>query len=295
MDQNGNLFGTTVLGGNSNSNCEGQTCGTVFKLSPPTGGNGTWSENILYAFQGTSDGFFPSGGLLESNGNLYGTTMNGGNLQVSCNASPGCGTVFELSPSTSGVWTETVLYAFAGGTDGGSPQATLYMDANGNLFGTTVGGPGTGCTGVGCPGTVFEVSPPSQPGGAWTEQVIHSFGGEGDGIWPLDNLIANSDGELFGTAGQGGIDSCNDNSGLVGCGIVFKLSPTKTGVWTETVLHSFQGPPDGAFPSSGLILGTDGLLYGTTNLGGTGQCTLAPPPATTPIAGCGTIFSLPQN
>ncbi|MGO9126696.1 MAG: choice-of-anchor tandem repeat GloVer-containing protein [Terriglobales bacterium] len=155
-DTAGNLYGTTNLGGSSNY-------GSVYELSPPTS-NAGWRETDLYSFGDGDDGGFPYGALVfDAAGNLYGTTAGGGSSACLC------GTVFELSPPASpgGSWTLTSLYSFVGGNDGAQPHAGLVFDRTGNLYGTTSIGGGF-CGSQGC-GTVFELSPPEVPGGAWTE------------------------------------------------------------------------------------------------------------------------------
>jgi uncharacterized repeat protein (TIGR03803 family) len=168
IDKKGNLYGTTYQGG-TGTNCGAFACGTVFELSPKTGGG--WTEKILYSFKGgTGDGQNPAASLLmDSAGNLYGTTVAGGT-----GGSVNSGTVFKLSPNGSGGYTETVLHSFtSGGTDGCNPFAGLVLDSKGNLYSTTGAG---GTYGF---GTVFELSPGSK--GKWTETILHSFGASGDG------------------------------------------------------------------------------------------------------------------
>lgn len=303
MDTDGNLFGTTFSGGEVRRNCWEYTgCGTVYELSPAAAsGNGNWTERIIYKFN-ASEGDSPWGGIVGYNGSLFGTTTTGGDLK-GCRADRGCGVVFQLSPpaSGSGAWTEAILHTFTGnsngGTDGDEPGAYLYVDANGNLFGTTFAG-GTGCKvdlyNNGC-GTAYELSPPTSGSGAWTETILHYFGRPVDGRFPYGNLVANSAGELFGTTYQGGENpqSCRE-SGICG-GTVFKLIPTGSG-WREQILHRFKGPAsDGAYPWSGLVFGADGALYGTTPAGGTGACPTAgsfTQPYVYENATCGTIFQL---
>jgi len=145
MDARGVLYGTTFGGG-----------GTVFALTPPTGGETAWTETVLHNFaRRTGDGNGPISGLLAgANGTLYGATVVGGS---ECN----CGAVFALSPPAAGktAWTERVLYRFAGGGDGAYPSGgRLVADANGVLYSTTFGGGGTGCGGGGC-GTVYKLVP----------------------------------------------------------------------------------------------------------------------------------------
>ena len=152
FDQSGNLYGTTAYGGNSS--CIGggtlgvpQGCGIVFELSPASGG---WTESVLYSFQGGADGAYPDAGLtFDQKGNLYSTTNSSTVSASGCD----CGNVFELSPTSGGGWTESVLYSFQGGADGASPAAGLVMDASGNLYGTTASG------GAGSNGVVFELIP----------------------------------------------------------------------------------------------------------------------------------------
>ncbi len=148
--------------------------------------------------------------------------------------------------------TENVLYSFQGGLDGAQPVAGL-IDKAGNLFGTTAFGGSAGS------GTVFELSPPSTPGGSWNESVLYSFQGGTDGYFPASALVSDPAGNLYGTTLAGG-------SVCPICGTVFKLSK-RGGTWTETVIHSF-GFTDGANPFGKLLFADDGNLYGTTNSGG---------------------------
>jgi uncharacterized repeat protein (TIGR03803 family) len=210
---------------------------------------------VLYSF-GTNpnDGFNPNGGLVfDSPGNLYGTVQFGG----SCDE---CGIAFELSPSQGGSWTETILYNFCSQpscVDGGLPQAGLILDDSGNLYGTTLTG---GVHGV---GTVFELSPPSIPGGEWGETVLWSFGGTGDGAGPYSKLTWDPLGNLYGTT----------SGAMMGRGAVFELSPGPTG-WTEKVLYTFcpnfPHCSDGRQPMAGVTFDKSGNLYGTTQFGGHG-------------------------
>jgi uncharacterized repeat protein (TIGR03803 family) len=154
FDAAGNLYGTANRGGNYNE-CSFGGCGAVFELSPTTG---TWTETLLHVFQGGSDGANPYAGLVaDTSGNLYGATFEGGSSDAQCNSfSSGCGIVFKLAPDG----TETILHTFAGAPkDGNGPQADLFMDGKGNLYGTTdEGGSHTSCfENEGC-GTVFKVA-----------------------------------------------------------------------------------------------------------------------------------------
>jgi uncharacterized repeat protein (TIGR03803 family) len=238
FDQRGNLYGTTGTGGSLGS-------GTVFKLTPNA--DGSWDESVLYSFIGGEDGDRPLASLImDAAGNLYGTTAFGGGAKNSC----GCGVVFELMPNADGTWTESVLYRFTGGRDGGNPDAGLIFDQAGNLYGTAeVGGK--------CCGVVFKLM--RQTDGSWVESVLHGFSGP-DGDEPAAGLIFDAAGNLYGTTVLGGdLSLCGGN----GCGVVFKLVPNSNGKWTETVLHRFLDRP-GAFPYAGLIFDASGNLYGTT-------------------------------
>jgi uncharacterized repeat protein (TIGR03803 family) len=287
FDGAGNLYGTTSSGGvRGNGGCGNNGCGLVFELSP--GAGGTWNETVLYTFCTVSDctdGAFPTSSLIfDSVGNLYGTTNEGGAYVTGCGGF-GCGTVFELSPSTGGAWTETVLHSFGTGSDGALPVAGLIFDAAGNLYGTSVDGgtSGTGCYGYGC-GTVFELSPSA--GGTWTESILYNFcsaSGCADGASPRAGLIFDPAGNLYGTTYQGGayVTGCSGH----GCGTVFELSPSAGSAWTETVAYSFHGK-DGRGPYAGLVFDAVGNLYGTTSGGsGSSRCKQAT---------CGTVFELTQ-
>jgi uncharacterized repeat protein (TIGR03803 family) len=201
------------------------------------------------------------GVIFDSAGNLYGTSQLGGSFT---NCHLGCGTVVELSPTSSGGWNTTILYSFTGGTDGRFPGTGLIFDAAGNLYGTTQYG-GTAGYGV-----VFKLAPNS--GGGWTESVLHNFSGGRDGAYP-NGLIFDASGNLYGATSEGGnLNDCERR----GCGVVFELTRNSSG-WKESVLHAFTGGNDGAVPGVP-ILDATGNLYGTTGGGGT--------------SGRGTIFKL---
>ncbi|MBV8977141.1 MAG: hypothetical protein JO261_06610 [Alphaproteobacteria bacterium] len=235
QDSKGNFYGTTYAGGGTG--CGGGGCGTVFKFSA----DGT--ENVLYAFQGGSDGRNPWCTLVEDeDGTLYGTTIYGGNNDL--------GTVFKLVPDG----TETVLHSFAGRKDGNSPQRGLIRDKKGNLYGTTLLGGSAGCTaGFGC-GTVFRLAPNGN------ETVLYAFTGGRDGAYPYASVVLDQVGNLYGTTSQGGSNGCDHS----GCGVVFKLGPQRL----LTVLHTFAGGNDGASPIASLRRDKAGNLYGTTSGGG---------------------------
>jgi len=227
MDGAGNIYGIASGGGLG--------FGTVFELTPSNGG---WTFQVIYTFQGGDDGIvsIDSGGLaLDGAGNLYGTTEMGGTA--------GFGTVFELM-FANGTWTKTTVYSFAGGNDAADPLTGVTLDAQGNLFGATVGGGDFGG------GAVFEVA---KNEGSWTESVIYSFTGGNDGSYPeFGAPVFDSDGNLYGTAAGGGPDNQ---------GVVYKLTPSN-GVWTESVLYSFTGGDDGGQPFAGLTFSKEGNLFG---------------------------------
>jgi uncharacterized repeat protein (TIGR03803 family) len=272
----------------------------VVILSLASAASAEWKEKVLYSFQSVPDGATPVGAVVfDKAGNLYGTTRNGGSS--SCPSVQQCGTVYQLAPPAKqgGPWTETVLYIFKGNTsnDGASPYGGLVIDAAGNLYGTTGYG-GTGnCTvlgsKLGC-GTVFELSPPKQKGGPWTETVLYSFPTPKQGFVPWGDLVFDRAGNLYGATISGGGYGTNCGDAYYQyCGAVFELSPPKTkgGQWTEKVLHSFAGisngkqEGDGANPNGGLILDSKGAIYGTTSIGGY-NC-----PQFQGV-GCGTVFEL---
>jgi hypothetical protein len=168
-----------------------------------------------------------------------------------------------------GVWKESILYRFMGGADGATPQSSLVFDSAGNLYGTAVnGGNFDGACGesdpdYGC-GVVFELSP--QAGGGWTERVIYSFTGLGDGAYPAANVTFDSAGNLYGTTQLGG--QCqSDCGGVYGYGTVFELTPNGSPTWSEMTLYAFQGGPDGGVPLAGLTFDQQGNIYGTNSLG----------------------------
>ncbi len=248
-DSAGNLYGVAQGGPSANS------YGIVFRLTPVSGGR--WQYEILYEFLSTSSSSpaSPSGGLVfDSAGNLYGVTGGGsGGIW-------GYGTVYELSPSSTGYWKETTLYSFGSfKTDGNSPHGKLVFDRAGNLYGTTELGGLTRdtcfCYGF---GTVFELSP--QGDGTWQERTLFSFSGGRDGDGPDAGLIIDQSGNLYGTTFGGG----NGSGCEFSCGVVFKLAPAAGGSgWTESVLFNFNSTT-GGWPEAGLIQDSAGNLYGTT-------------------------------
>jgi uncharacterized repeat protein (TIGR03803 family) len=292
IDAQGNLYGTTTLGGLG--------YGVVFEVSA----SGT--ETVLYAFANRYQGDIPDGGLVldpagnvygttsdggtqtgvgtvlkvtpsgaatqlyhfhgpdgempratllrDVQGNLYGTTFYGGTGQSCGNGNVGCGTVFKVTPTGQ----ETVLYSFSGGTDGSEPTAGLIRDAQGNLYGTTTGN-------FFGKGNIFELT------AAGVETSLYNFTGGPDGAVPTTGLVRDKQGNLYGAASQGGFfgGGCH----AVGCGTVFKLTPAGH----FRVLHAFTGGADGEVPN-GLVRDSAGNLYGTTKGGGS--------------AGNGTVFKV---
>jgi uncharacterized repeat protein (TIGR03803 family) len=267
FDSAGNLYGTTYLGGTHNF-------GTVYELSPVSGGG--WVETVLHSFTGGLDGGNPQAPLiLDASGNLYGTTILGGSSSQ--------GTVFELSPVTGGGWHETVLHSFSNGLDGANPTGALVFDSAGNLYGTV------GSGGIDNHGIVFEMSPPAS-GGTWHFSILHSFTGGTDGRVPFANLIFDSAGNIYGTTAYGGNSADCVPRGLNGCGVAYELSPTTGGGWHETLLHTFTGGHDGAFPIVGLTFDASGNLYGSTYTGGDNSNCI-----TSDTSGCGVVFQLSQS
>jgi uncharacterized repeat protein (TIGR03803 family) len=243
FDPEGNLYGTTYYGGVPQGNCSGG-CGVVFKITP----EGAYS--VLYTFCSQSDcadGDLPMAGVvLDQEGNLYGTTVDGGNSSYCVF---GCGVVFKLTPKGK----YSVLYSFCAQTnctDGGQAPVGLTFDQKGNLYGTAAIGGAHG------QGVVFRLTPEGE------ESVLYSFCAETnciDGAYPPAGVIFDQKGNLYGTTALGGAPR---NSG-----VVFKLTPEGK----ETVLYSFcwqENCTDGSEPFAGVVLDPKGNLYGTTSEGG---------------------------
>jgi|HubBroStandDraft_4_1064222.scaffolds.fasta_scaffold17719_4 hypothetical protein len=197
-----------------------------------------------------------------------------------------------LTVPASAEWKEKVLYSFQGAPDGAVPAGGVVFDKAGNLYGATDGGGSSSCDGPGQCGTVYQLTPPTQKGGAWTETVLYIFKGhaQNDGATPEGGLLIDEAGNLYGTTGYGGSGPCTLLGGAVGCGTVYELSPpAKQGdPWTETVLYSFQGGKDGYVASGDLVFDKAGSLYGATLFGG-GKGTTCDS-----LYGgqCGTVFKL---
>jgi hypothetical protein len=267
-------------------------CGTALQINKS---QKQWQSVAMHTFVQGEDGCPTGNMVLDKNGNAYGVTQNGG--------ADGWGSIYELSPS-GGSWTETILYTFTGGSDGGAPYSGMIFDKAGNLYGTATAGGAAGC-GQGC-GTVFELSP-SKSG--WVYSAIYSFTGGNDGGQPTAGLVFDKSGNLYGAAesfgannggtifeltpssgswtfnllaspsGSGGpvvaltvasptaIYGTNFFDGADSYGSVFRV--TKSGSkWTYKDLHDFTGGSDGGYPGGGVTLDAKGNLYGTAVLGG---------------------------
>ncbi len=273
FDRAGNLYGTTPLGGTGT--CSSDGCGIVFQLAPPSTG-GAWTETVLYNFRGGTDGSQPLAGVtLDSLGNLYGTTVDGGSLK-SCPTTGrlGCGTVFELKPPSQlgRPWTEKIYPFISDGSSymnqaGLNPEGGLTI-YNGEIYGTTFYGGKQGF------GTVFQAS---LVNGKLTGTVLHNFAC-GNCTHPAATMVVDGTGNLYGTTGSGECQSC--------AGTVFILSPPlKSGdKWLFTDLYGFTDGGDGGYPTSGVII-VNNVVYGTTSSGGNLLCNDSG-------TGCGVVYSI---
>ena len=281
----GTLYGTTSKGGGSG--CSAQGCGTVFRLTPPATVCKTsvcpWTETVLYRFTNGADGATPEYGdlIFDSAGSIYGTT-SGSNTSL--------GSVYKLTNS-GGAWTETTLWTFTGGSDGQFPLGGVVFDRAGNLYGSMETG-------------VFELSP-SQ--GGWTNTVIYNFVGLDEGFGAEAGVVFDSAGNLYGSTsvegpdsqgsivqitpsgGSWNLDIIHDGGQLVGTNLNFDAAGNLYGVritdrsdngeafkmsfvdgsWTYTLLHTFSGGEQGGTPYDGMVMDTDGNLWGTASGGGT--------------------------
>jgi uncharacterized repeat protein (TIGR03803 family) len=237
IDAAGNLYGTSVLGGEFGG-------GTVWQLSPVGDG---WVHTVLYSFTGGADGGEPYKGVtLDAAGSLYGTAVTGGS--GSCEG--GCGVAYKLTKSGD-TWTQSVIHAFMGGEDGSGPGARVAVDNRGNVYGMT---PTGGALGL---GTIYQLHP--RANGNYTFKVIHTFTGGADGSSGSAGKMVLRDGHLYGAATTGG---------AFGSGVVFELTPTQVGEWDFKTLYSFRGQPDAVFPYGALLFDRSGNIFGTTYYGG---------------------------
>lgn len=272
-DSFGNYYGTTSDGGLHSSQCSRQGtqdpgCGTVFAISP--NGSGGWILKTIYRFKGPPDGAAPSSNLvLDSQGNLFGTTEYGGNGGHGCDQVGllGCGTIFRLSPTKSGAWTESVIYGSLAGIKADYP-ASLVSDSAGNLYGTLSP---RSCSSVSGCGYVFKLTPGGS--GGWAFSIVHAFS-KSDGADPT-GVTVDSSGNLFVTTAEG----------ATAYGTLVELSPTGSNSYTMHLLHTFSDS-DGRSPLAGVTLDSAGNIYGTASIGGN---------TTVCVDGCGTVFEVSPN
>jgi uncharacterized repeat protein (TIGR03803 family) len=235
IDKDGNVYGTTPTGGKYGM-------GTLY-LIQPSGGN--WKFHVIHTFTGGADGGGGSAGklLIDPSGNIFGVCTVGG--------INGLGTVYEVS-RVNGQITFTTLYAFKDQPDGALPYSGLTFDKFGNLYGTTY------YAGANDVGTVYALT---RNNGTWTETVLYSFQGGADGSSPISSLVADGHGHFYGTTSADG--------GTCGCGTIFKMTPSASGIWTESVVYRFPGAPGLGTAYNGIITDGAGNFYGTTVSGGT--------------------------
>lgn len=241
----GVLYGTTQIGVNNS--------GSVFQMNPPISSGGQCRGTVLHSF---AQGEAPVAGVvLGPNGALYGATPTAT-----------FGEVFELAPPASpgGEWTYSTIYSFTGApSDGWSPTGDLVVNSNGVLYGVTYGG------GASNYGTIYSLTPPATSGGAWTEQILHSFDGT-DGAYPIAGLALGTTGTLFGST-----------SGVTQqTGTIFSLQPPASSAdWSLSTLHRFSTGE--GYVQGELAIGSDGALFGTSSLGGASEAC---------ADGCGYVF-----
>lgn len=249
----GTLYGTTYTGGLTDCNSytfQNLGCGVVFNLKPPPTFCRTvlcsWDETVLQSFD-NSDGAFPGYGSLifDAQGNIYGTTVYGGARSGGdCDYGSPCGTVYELMRS-GGNWTESVLFNFDGGADGGEPQSGVILDHSGNLYGTTYRG------GQGGEGLVYQLL----GGSGWSENILYNAWNSLCPITIYGGLVFDSSGNLYGTS---------NNCGESGQGFVYELTPSGGYPWNYSEIYSFAPYGDhSAGPWSNLVIDSSGNLYGT--------------------------------
>jgi len=268
-DANGNVFGVTIAGGNSG--CvplfwAHRGCGIAFELRHD--GARRWTKHVLHVFSGGGDGGNPLSGLvLDPSGKLYGTTYCGG-VDSCYTEGEGFGVFFALTPNKDGSWSEKVIHAFGRRrSDDAYPVGDLTPDGTTIIYGSTVG-------------SVYEMRR-SSPSSQWRESTLFAFGNNSSqGRNAQGGIAIDTAGNLYGTTYSGGNSNCRGN----GCGVVFALTRSPSGHWTETVLHAFTGEADGAFTDAGLAIDATGRLYGTTSNGGDLTCNNG--------GGCGVAFAL---
>lgn len=282
FDRAGNLYGSTQTGGQYGQ----QGAGTIFELTLT---KNVWSETTLYSFQQVGDGNQPGVLVFDSKGNLYGTNK-GDSVTCTPKYPFRCGDVFELmAPARKGgAWEYAVIHTFQGFNDASYPSFSgVVFDPSGNLYGTTEGTGGTGNINFeDSEGTVFELKPPAAGSGSWTETFLHDFPRPGgiDGSYAIGSVVFDESGNVYGVTFRG----AGHTKALCvyeGCGIAFELKApgTKGGPWKEVILHAFTDGNDGAAPTSALLLGQGGALFGTTAFGGG---------STACLDGCGTVFEI---
>jgi uncharacterized repeat protein (TIGR03803 family) len=239
-DQAGAFYGTFFAGGDPTCNCGG-----VYKLVPPAQKGGAWTESMLYAFKGNSDGRLPvqtAALALTKSGTLYGVTSRGGTWDS--------GVLYQLTTKNGKTYTESVLYSFGDLADGSTPSGPVILDSSGNIYGVTSLG------GAFNQGTLYKYVPAAN-GQLATESLLYSFGGSTTtGSYPNGSLVFDVGGDIYGVTNGGGDDA--------GDGVIYMLAPTKTS-WTESVLFSFT-TDTGTNPVGGLSWNhKTNQLYGTTS------------------------------
>ena len=283
---NGAFYGVTETGGASGN-------GTVFRLDRPRHGTGQWRVTALYSFAGGSDAATPNNLTMDAAGNLFGTSSAGGGSAV-CTTNgvvTGCGTVFELSPTLGGGWSEQVIYAFQGTTDGQAPEGVTF-DRIGNLYGYGFIG-GTGIChfqtiSFGC-GTAFKLTPVE--GAPWSFSLIYSFKNDADSDGVFGPPLIDAQGRLYGESEGGGPGASAACQPSTGCGEVFRLTPLHNGAWKKEAIWTFSGP-DGAEGANALTADGTGNIYGLTNEGGPANPLCPQDLAVGLSGGCGVAFEL---
>lgn len=254
MDREGNLYGTTFIGGLPIMTCYGGTCGTVFKLAHS---GSSWMFSTLYEFTGQSDGGLPTSRVVFGpDGALYGTAENGG--YASCDPTAyGCGVVYRLTPQPTFCrtalcpWLETPIFTFTNAaSQGRAPTGDLIFDSQGNLYGTTNNGGSTDCN---C-GTVFELT---HSGGSWAENVLYAV--TPPLAFPQSGVVFDASGNLYGSIGGEDFDNFR--------AAIFQLTPSGSN-WMENTIYEFSGNQNMDTMVAGLIVDPHGNLFGATLNGG---------------------------